>query len=128
MAKESKTYTELVEDMQAAGTYQPWYRLQIRDTADTIDTISRYQRLINKEPVGEEYKTGGIDTKKTAHPLIQAVATLKNTLAKQLGYLGLNYSSQKKAESSINTQKAEDDPMLQYMNNINNINGNEQGQ
>lgn len=116
MAKEGKTFRELVEAMQEAGTYKSYYRLQIADTADTIDTIAKYQRLINREPVGTEDKTNGAGVKKTAHPLITAVAQLKNVLAKQLGYLGLNYSSQKKAESSINSNPDKVDPMLEYMN------------
>lgn len=119
MPKKSTTYNDLVEDMKTAGTYQPYMRLQIMDAADTYDNINRYQKIINKEPVKEEYKTGGTDIKLSAHPLITAVAQLKNVLAKQLGYLGLNYSSQKKAESSIKPQQDENDPTADYFKTIN---------
>lgn len=119
MAKKNQTYDDLVEDMKLAGTYEPFMRLQILDAADTYDTINRYQKIINKEPVKEEYKTGGADIKLSAHPLITAVAQLKNVLAKQLGYLGLNYSSQKKAESSIKPKQDEHDPTAEYFSSIN---------
>lgn len=119
MAKKNKTYDDLVADMKEAGTYQPYFRYQIQDAADTYDMICDFQKRIKREPVKEEYKTGGMDVKLAAHPLIQAVNSLKNTLAKQLGYLGLNYSSQKKADSSIKPQQDENDPTAEYFNTIN---------
>ena len=116
-----KTIEALKSDMLEAGTWQPYLRYQLEDTADTIDTIKSYQRKIKEEPVIDEMKTNGVDMKKTQHPLISAVAALKKVLVIQLAALGLNRNAQKKAESDMKPQRQEEatDPLTELLTTAN---------
>lgn len=120
MAKNESSHDYIVRLMTEAETYDPRYELQIEDAADTRDFIKRIRKEIGRDLVSEELKTGGVDIKRVANPLLEMLAKYKKLFQGQLAALGLNYDGYKKPTNKKAESEAADinDPTMEYFNTI----------
>lgn len=86
--------------MEEAGIYESRYELQIESTAETMVEIDELKAQIKKEgrTITEE-KTGGVGSKRVAHPLYTPLNNYEQLKIRQFAALGLNKLSEKKAET-----------------------------
>lgn len=122
MAKNETSYEYIVRLMTDAGTYDPRYEMQIEDAADTRDLIRKIRKEIGRDLVSNEMKTGGVDIKKVANPLLETLAKYKKLFQGQLAALGLNYDGYKKPSNVVADKEADqndNDPTADYFGAIN---------
>lgn len=121
MAKTETSQQYIKRLMEDAGTYDARYELQIEDAAETRDMIKKIRKAIGSKLVNSEMKTGGIDIKEVANPLLETLAKYKKLFQGQLAALGLNYDGYKKPtnKKAENEQTDEHDPTADYFNSIN---------
>lgn len=106
--------------MNDAGTYDARYELQIEDAAETRDMIKKIRKSIGSKLTNSELKTGGVDVKEVANPLLETLAKYKKLFQGQLAALGLNYDGYKKPtnKKAENEQSDENNPTAEYFNAI----------
>ena len=121
MAKTESSIQHIKRLMTDAGTYDTRYELQIEDAAETRDLIKKIRKEIGRDLVSEELKTGGVDVKKVANPLLETLAKYKKLFQGQLAALGLNYDGYKKPtnKKAENSGGDEYDPAAEYFTSIN---------
>lgn len=121
MAKNETSHEYLVRLMTEAGTYDPRYEAQIEDAADTRDLIKKIRKAIGSNLCNKEMKTGGIDVKDVANPLLDTLGKYKKIFQGQLSALGLNWDGFKKSENKVANREqdnSENDPTAEYFNSI----------
>lgn len=120
MAKTETSQEYIVRLMNDAGTYDPRYELQIEDAAETRDLIKKIRQSIGSKLVNTEIKTGGVDVKEVANPLLDTLAKYKKLFQGQLAALGLNYDGYKKPTNKKAESEPTDeaDPTADYFNSI----------
>ncbi|MBQ6984557.1 MAG: P27 family phage terminase small subunit [Bacteroidaceae bacterium] len=115
--KQEENAANIRTTMQKAGIYEERFEFQIAEAAQTMEEMEAMRRIIKKEGrVVEEVKTGGVGTKKDAHPLVVQLNQLKRTFIQELAALGLNKMSEKKAEAKA--RKTEEDAFTQHLQAI----------